>query len=148
MEVCRAVPGIHPHEHLRRSCSPVGGRPELVVYGTRGQVRRWVFILSFPLVSTLLLISRLATDLNLHQVSTTQPQTERQERELLNRTRVWMICFNLDRSTATQFGKPSTIKEDYITRNSADWYRNSQHRDKVSLVPVSHGEVNPSLIMP
>lgn len=39
-------------------------------------------------------------------------QAERQEREALNRTRVWMICFNLDRSTATQFGKPITIKED------------------------------------
>ncbi|KAG2742034.1 hypothetical protein P692DRAFT_20904893, partial [Suillus brevipes Sb2] len=59
----------------------------------------------------------IATDLNLHQVSTTQPQTERQEREMLIRTRVCMICFNIDRSTATQFGKHSTIKEDYITRH-------------------------------
>jgi len=75
--------------------------------------------------------SRIATDLNLHQVPTTQPQTERQEREMLNRTRVWMICFNIDRSTATQFGKPSTIKEDYITRHSADWYKQSRFRDKV-----------------
>ncbi|KAG6852893.1 hypothetical protein C0991_008343 [Blastosporella zonata] len=55
---------------------------------------------------------RIATDLNLHQVSTAKPQNEKEEREILNRTRVWMICFNLDRSTATQFGKPSTIKED------------------------------------
>lgn len=55
---------------------------------------------------------RIATDLNLHQMSTTKPQNEKQEREMLNRTRVWMICFNLDRSTATQLGKPSTIKED------------------------------------
>ncbi|KAF9222143.1 hypothetical protein BS17DRAFT_818833 [Gyrodon lividus] len=76
---------------------------------------------------------RIATDLNLHQISMAQPQTERQEREMLNRTRVWMICFNLDRSTATQFGKPSTIKEDYITRNSADWYKRSQHRDKYDI---------------
>ena len=58
------------------------------------------------------LFQRIATDLNLHQVSSTKPQTEKQEREMLNRRRVWMICFNLDRSTATQFGKPSTIKED------------------------------------
>lgn len=55
---------------------------------------------------------RIATDLNLHQVSTIKPTSETQEREILNKTRVWMICFNLDRSTATQFGKPSTIKED------------------------------------
>ena len=55
---------------------------------------------------------RLATDLNLHQASSVAPTGEQHEREMLNRTRVWMICFNLDRSTATQFGKPSTIKED------------------------------------
>ncbi|KAF9236150.1 fungal-specific transcription factor domain-containing protein [Melanogaster broomeanus] len=76
---------------------------------------------------------RVATDLNLHQVSLSQPQTERQEREMLNRTRVWMICFNLDRSTATQFGKPSTINDDYIMRNSADWYKGSQYRDKYDI---------------
>ncbi|KAG5643990.1 hypothetical protein DXG03_009280 [Asterophora parasitica] len=70
---------------------------------------------------------RIATDLNLHQVSTTKPQNEKQEREILNRTRVWMICFNLDRSTATQFGKPSTIKEDYIVRNAKDWYKKSKY---------------------
>lgn len=70
---------------------------------------------------------RIATDLNLHQMSGPKPQNEKQERELLNRTRVWMICFNLDRSTATQFGKPITIKEDYIMRNSQDWYKKSQY---------------------
>ncbi|KAF8966133.1 fungal-specific transcription factor domain-containing protein [Flammula alnicola] len=70
---------------------------------------------------------RIATDLNLHQVSTAKPQSENQEREILNKTRVWMICFNLDRSTATQFGKPSTIKEDYIVRNAKDWYKKSQY---------------------
>lgn len=79
------------------------------------------------------LAARIATDLNLHQVSTIQPQTERQEREMLNRARVWMICFNIDRSTATQFGKPSTIKEDYITRHSADWYKQSRFRDKFDI---------------
>ncbi|KAF9074255.1 hypothetical protein BDP27DRAFT_1317542 [Rhodocollybia butyracea] len=70
---------------------------------------------------------RIATDLNLHQASATKPQNEKQEREMLNRTRVWMICFNLDRSTATQFGKPATIKEDYIMRNSQDWYKKSKY---------------------
>ncbi|OJA14638.1 hypothetical protein AZE42_02677 [Rhizopogon vesiculosus] len=79
------------------------------------------------------LAARLATDLNLHQVPTMQPQTEREEREMLNRTRVWMLCFNIDRSTATQFGKPSTIKEDYITRHSADWYKQSRYRDKFDI---------------
>ena len=54
-------------------------------------------------------------------------QAERQEREALNRTRVWMICFNLDRSTATQFGKPITIKEDFAMRNHKDWHLRSQY---------------------
>jgi hypothetical protein len=56
---------------------------------------------------------RLATDLNVHQVPSNKFKgNEKQERELLNRTRAWIICFNLDRSIATQFGKPTTIKED------------------------------------
>ncbi|KAL0567880.1 hypothetical protein V5O48_014114 [Marasmius crinis-equi] len=70
---------------------------------------------------------RIATDLNLDMLPTTIPQNEKQEREVLNRTRVWMICVNLDRSTATQFGRPSTVKEDYIVRNSDDWYKKSQY---------------------
>ncbi|KAG2018650.1 priB protein, variant 3 [Coprinopsis cinerea AmutBmut pab1-1] len=70
---------------------------------------------------------RIATDLNLHHVPTIKPTSEKQEREILNKTRVWMICFNLDRSTATQFGKPSTIKEDFIVRNAKEWYKKSQY---------------------
>ncbi|PFH48536.1 hypothetical protein AMATHDRAFT_65250 [Amanita thiersii Skay4041] len=76
---------------------------------------------------------RIATDLNLHLVSTVKPQTEKQEREILNKTRVWMICFNLDRSTATQFGKPSTIKEDYIIRSAREWYKRSKYNHPYDL---------------
>ncbi|KAI0643341.1 fungal-specific transcription factor domain-containing protein [Trametes meyenii] len=68
---------------------------------------------------------RIATDLNLHVVSNVKPRTERQEREMVNQSRVWLLCYNLDRSTATQFGKPATIKEDYTIRNSAEWYKRS-----------------------
>jgi hypothetical protein len=53
----------------------------------------------------------MATDLNLHLLPQ-KPTTEQQELEMLNRTRIWIICFNLDKSTATQFGKPSTLKDD------------------------------------
>lgn len=94
---------------------------------------------------------RIATDLNLHQVSSTKPQNEKQEREILNRRRVWMICFNLDRSTATQFGKPSTIKEDYIMRNSTEWYKSQYklsydihlcaHSALLQIVAKSHEEI-------
>ncbi|KAJ7208439.1 hypothetical protein B0H12DRAFT_1034254 [Mycena haematopus] len=73
---------------------------------------------------------RLATDLNLHQVPSSKAVkgNEKQERELLNRTRVWMICFNLDRSSATQYGKPPTIKQDYVMRHGSDeWYKKSPY---------------------
>ncbi|OSX62760.1 hypothetical protein POSPLADRAFT_1141216 [Postia placenta MAD-698-R-SB12] len=68
---------------------------------------------------------RIATDLNLHQISTIKPKSDRQRRELLNQERLWLICHNLDRSMATQFGKPSTIKEDYMIRNAENWYKKS-----------------------
>src|SRR6266851_6445365 len=56
--------------------------------------------------------SRTATDLNLHRLSPNKQTTEQQELEMLNSMRTWINCFNLDKSTATQFGKPSTLKED------------------------------------
>ncbi|KZT65531.1 hypothetical protein DAEQUDRAFT_768801 [Daedalea quercina L-15889] len=68
---------------------------------------------------------RIATDLNLHQLSTVKPRNDQHMREILNQERLWLICHNLDRSMATQFGKPSTIREDYIIRNSENWYKKS-----------------------
>ncbi|KZV87936.1 hypothetical protein EXIGLDRAFT_192161 [Exidia glandulosa HHB12029] len=53
---------------------------------------------------------RMATDLNLHRIPPpSQQRPEKVEREMLNRTRVWLVCFNLDRSFSTQFGRPPTI---------------------------------------
>ncbi|KAK7028388.1 hypothetical protein R3P38DRAFT_3189883 [Favolaschia claudopus] len=65
---------------------------------------------------------RLATDLNLHQVPNPKAikGNPKQERELLNRTRVWMICFNLDRSSATHI----------LRYGSGDWYKKSQFNTK------------------
>lgn len=68
---------------------------------------------------------RIATDLNLHQLSTAKPRNDQHRREILNQERLWLICHNLDRSMATQFGKPSTIREDYIIRTSENWYKKS-----------------------
>ncbi|EJD40885.1 hypothetical protein AURDEDRAFT_115753 [Auricularia subglabra TFB-10046 SS5] len=73
---------------------------------------------------------RIATDLNLHLPTTNPSTNELQERERLNRTRVWLICFNLDRSTSTQFGKMSTLREDFIVRASPDWYKSSPYCSK------------------
>jgi hypothetical protein len=55
---------------------------------------------------------RIATDLNLFLPQSKKVANESEEREALNKTRTWLICHNLDRSTATQFGKPPSIKED------------------------------------
>ncbi|CAE6434410.1 unnamed protein product [Rhizoctonia solani] len=70
---------------------------------------------------------RMATDLNLHLPWQGKATGEAHEREILNRTRTWLICFNLDRSGATQFGRPPTIREDYIVRKSNDWYKRSNY---------------------
>ncbi|CCL98870.1 uncharacterized protein FIBRA_00877 [Fibroporia radiculosa] len=84
--------------------------------------RRWEEDRSWMYIG---LAIRIATDLNLHQVSAIKPKSDQQKREILNQERLWLNCFNLDRSMATQFGKPSTIKEDYIIRNSEVWYKKS-----------------------
>lgn len=65
----------------------------------------------------------MATDLNLHHSLTVKATTEQQRREVANRTRIWINCYNLDRSTSTQFGKPSIIKNDYIASHSKFWYK-------------------------
>ncbi|CAL1702548.1 unnamed protein product [Somion occarium] len=76
---------------------------------------------------------RLATDLNVQRVSTVKPTSEQHEREILNRTRLWINCYNLDRSLSTQYGKPYSIKEDYVIRTSSDWYRKSKYNDPLDV---------------
>lgn len=69
---------------------------------------------------------RMAMDLNLHLPTNVNVVSEQQEREILNRTRTWMVCFNMDRASSAQLGKPMTIRENYMIRNSADWYTRSK----------------------
>jgi Fungal specific transcription factor domain len=65
---------------------------------------------------------RMATDLNLHHppvleggeaavTISTIMVVEWQSREILNRTRCWLGCFNSDKAMSTQFGKPTTLRE-------------------------------------
>ena len=65
---------------------------------------------------------RMATDLNLHNPAvleggepavtiSTIMDVEWQSREILNRTRCWLGCFNADKAMSTQFGKPMTLRE-------------------------------------
>lgn len=62
---------------------------------------------------------------------TAKPLNENHAREMLNRTRVWLNCLNVERSTASQYGKPSTINpRDYILNNSEDWWKSSPYNMK------------------
>lgn len=64
----------------------------------------------------------MATELELNQ----PPPPTCDEREALNRTRTWLNCYCVDGSHATQFGKiPMLSLDDYIARNSREWYRSS-----------------------
>ncbi|KAF9557137.1 hypothetical protein CPC08DRAFT_669049 [Agrocybe pediades] len=69
---------------------------------------------------------RMATDLNLHRKTAVTSQDTQEGRardiEVHNRERTWILCFCLDRSFSAQMGKPNSIKEDYIIRNTAEWY--------------------------
>ena len=71
---------------------------------------------------------RVATDLNLHHPNTARPRNEQHARELLNRTRVWLNCCNLDVSTSSWHGKASTIPaRDYVACHSESWYESSPY---------------------
>ncbi|KAG6918634.1 hypothetical protein DXG01_012753 [Tephrocybe rancida] len=74
---------------------------------------------------------RTATDLNLHLPNTAKPINENHAREMLNRTRVWLNCFNLDRSTGSQYGKPPIISPaDYMANHSENWWKSSPYNMK------------------
>ena len=69
---------------------------------------------------------RMALDLNLNVRSTVKPKNPLHARELLNRTRVWLNCYNVDRSIGSQHGRPPTISnDDWIASHSEDWWRTS-----------------------
>ncbi|KAK0234481.1 hypothetical protein EDD85DRAFT_84347 [Armillaria nabsnona] len=67
----------------------------------------------------------IATALRLDKTPKIKSATESEEREYLNRIRVWKFCFLLDQATAIQFGKPWMTKEDTIIRHSGEWYGQS-----------------------
>ncbi|KAK0214506.1 hypothetical protein IW262DRAFT_1406602 [Armillaria fumosa] len=69
----------------------------------------------------------IATALRLNQTPKLTSATETEEREYLNRVRVWQFCFLLDQGIAIHIGKPSscTMKDDTIIRQPEEWYRQS-----------------------
>lgn len=59
------------------------------------------------------------------------PLNEQNARIILSRQRIWMNCFNLDRSTGTQYGKRPIIPDtDYFAQHSEEWWRSSPYNIK------------------
>ena len=59
---------------------------------------------------------------------TVKPRSEQHARQLLNRTRIWANCHNLDRSTSSWHGKSSTISnDDFVARHLPEWYNASEY---------------------
>ncbi|ETW82984.1 hypothetical protein HETIRDRAFT_383013, partial [Heterobasidion irregulare TC 32-1] len=70
---------------------------------------------------------RTALDMNLHHPNTAKPQNEEHAREMLNRTRTWLNCVNLDRSMGSQYGKVPVIRNtDFVANQSATWWNSSE----------------------
>ncbi|PBK66478.1 hypothetical protein ARMSODRAFT_1047410 [Armillaria solidipes] len=69
----------------------------------------------------------IATALGLDQTPKFKTATESEEREYLNRVRVWQVCHLLDKAIAIQVGKPWMMKEDTVVCPSQEWYRQSQY---------------------
>ena len=73
------------------------------------------------------ILLRMAMDLNLNVTRTVKPKDPLHARELLNRTRVWLNCYNVDRSMGSQHGRPPTIpNDDWIASHSEDWWKSSE----------------------
>ncbi|KAI0267719.1 hypothetical protein BC834DRAFT_821940 [Gloeopeniophorella convolvens] len=71
---------------------------------------------------------RMAVDMNLHHPNTAKPRNELHAREMLNRTRAWLNCFNLDRSMGSQYGKTPIINNaDYVANHSPEWWNSSEY---------------------
>lgn len=113
---------------LPSALAALGRRSELDVPWCRNPVG--VF---FSLLTSFLRYSSLAQDLNLNRWRTVTPLNEHHARLLNNRTRVWINCFNLDRSTGAQYGKAPIIpNSDYIANHLHDWWSspyNIEHFD-------------------
>ncbi|KAG7089211.1 hypothetical protein E1B28_010913 [Marasmius oreades] len=76
---------------------------------------------------------RIATELGLHLPPIENPTNEVQAREQLNRTRVWLNCFNLDCFTSLQHGqRPSISSADYIANRSENWWASSEYNMRIA----------------
>ncbi|KAH7098951.1 hypothetical protein BKA62DRAFT_711400 [Auriculariales sp. MPI-PUGE-AT-0066] len=72
---------------------------------------------------------RIATDIGLYKPQQLPAANERLEREALNRTRTWIVCFYIDESMSAHFGRPATIsRDDPVVKNSLNWWKTNSKR--------------------
>ncbi|KAH7099082.1 hypothetical protein BKA62DRAFT_710841 [Auriculariales sp. MPI-PUGE-AT-0066] len=72
---------------------------------------------------------RMATDIGLYKPQQLPAANEQLEREALNRTRTWIVCFYLDESMSAHFGRPATIsRDDPVVKNSLNWWKTNSKR--------------------
>ena len=122
--------GLPIAQHVPSTSEEMGRSTDLALSRACRQVF-YLFIHALLTYNTKAHGCRTATDLNLHLPMTAKPLNENHAREMLNRTRAWLNCLNVERSTASQYGKPSTINpRDYILNNSEDWWKSSPYNMK------------------
>jgi hypothetical protein len=61
--------------------------------------------------------------------------TEREERDMLDRLRLWMICYETDWNMAAHYGKPASVKDNQIILTSDDFWRRSRYNLVVCIFP-------------
>ncbi|KAI0744472.1 hypothetical protein C8Q76DRAFT_605763 [Earliella scabrosa] len=72
---------------------------------------------------------RLATELNLSRIPD-KFGDERAERESHNRTRMWLMCFIMDRCLSIQSGKAWMVQEDATIRDAVSWLKNYKYHNQ------------------
>ncbi|KAI0758853.1 hypothetical protein C8Q74DRAFT_1372764 [Fomes fomentarius] len=72
---------------------------------------------------------RLATELNLSRIPD-KFADERAERESHNRTRMWLMCYIMDRCLSIQSGKAWMVQEDATIRNAVSWLKNHKYHNQ------------------
>jgi len=90
------------------------------------------------------LASRVATDFSLERSihPSTKPLSEKHERERLNRVRTFLNCWNVDRSSAVQFGRPVGLQDDGEgVLGAKTWYRSGGRNDKYDVHLVAFTEL-------
>ncbi|KAF8597271.1 hypothetical protein BDV93DRAFT_373268 [Ceratobasidium sp. AG-I] len=83
----------------------------------------------------------MALDLRLYDQGPARFTDEIEERKQLVRTRIWLMCFNIDRGLATKLGRPTTMFENHAVKYSLNWCWHSQYNDRQDLRLCLHTQL-------